>query len=337
VGRHGQDVTFGHLRAIIIAIAAFFATTGAVAQSRGGVSVGFWNVENLFDTVAGPFGRDAEFTPEGPNRWDTERYNAKIASLARVLDDMSLDVVGLAEVESRAAVADLVRACKTDYAFIHFTGGDSRGIEQALLYKGDKFFPDLPPGAGGRQGRGAKLIPAGAGREFLCVRGTLAGHRVDLIVVHLPSALNSLQTRRAAARSLAAFVDSLTSTDPGAMPIVMGDFNASSGERFMREELGTEERGGVPRLFSPLRKLEKSGAGSYVWDGRWRMYDNIFLSPAFLGGGGLRYDDCGIFVREYMLRPPGTRGRGAPLRTFSSGVWEGGASDHLPVWVSLRY
>jgi endonuclease/exonuclease/phosphatase family metal-dependent hydrolase len=293
--------------------------------------VGFWNVENLFDTVPSPFGGDQDFTPAGAYRWDTERYTTKIANLARVLDDMNLDVVGLAEVEDRAVLADLVRACKTDYAFIHLTGGDRRGIDQALLYKGDKFFPDPD--------RGVRLISSAAGREFLYVRGKLAGHRVDLIVVHLPSAMNPLDRRRAAARSLVQFVDSLTRADPAALPILMGDFNATAAERFMREQLGTGHRAqdGIPRFICPFHKLEKGGAGTYVWDGRWRMYDHIFLPPAFLGGSGLRYDGCGVFIREYMLRPSTGRNRGAPLRTFSGGTWEGGYSDHLPVWVSLIF
>ena len=88
-----------------------------VAQQAPEVTIGFYNVENLYDTIPSPFGNDRDYTPQGRLHWDSTRYTAKLHNLARVLDALSLDVAGLAEVESEQAVRDLVITLRTDYNY----------------------------------------------------------------------------------------------------------------------------------------------------------------------------------------------------------------------------
>ena len=38
------------------------------------MTVAFYNVENLFDTVDNPATNDDEFTPEGDRRWNSSKY-----------------------------------------------------------------------------------------------------------------------------------------------------------------------------------------------------------------------------------------------------------------------
>ena len=45
--------------------------------------IGFYNLENLFDTLPGP--NDVEFTPDGPNKWNSERYYHKLNNMAEVI------------------------------------------------------------------------------------------------------------------------------------------------------------------------------------------------------------------------------------------------------------
>ncbi len=302
----------------IILILSGIAAASFPASGRGRVSVGFYNVENLFDTVPNPLAGDAEFTPKGTNRWDTGRYRAKIANVARVLDDMSADIAGLAEVENEAVLRDLVCALKTDYAYIHLTDNDPRGIEQALLYKGDVFFPGKP-----------RIVPSAAGRGFLYVKGLLAGHRVDIVVVHMPSMLNDAGVRERAFRSLLSFVDSLCAADPAARPVIMGDMNAAPSDPVMLRTMG----GSSAPLWQPFSAEAKKGAGTYARDGRRLLFDQIIIPASFQDGDGLRYSSCGIFVRDYMLSGQ----TGHPLRTFSQGRYTGGFSDHLPVRVYFSF
>jgi hypothetical protein len=66
--------------------------------------IGFYNVENLFDTIDDPGIDDAEFLPNGKNQWTREKYHTKINHIAKVVRSMNegngVDILGLAEVET---------------------------------------------------------------------------------------------------------------------------------------------------------------------------------------------------------------------------------------------
>ena len=290
------------------------------------MSVAFYNVENLYDTVPSAFYDDRDYTPSGRMSWGEERYGTKLRHLARVIDAMSPDVIGLAEVESERAVRELVMTLQTDYNYIHRTTSDRRGMDVAVLYKGDKFIPER-----------VRQVPSASGREFLYVRGELLGERLDLVVCHLPSQFNNYERREASLSKLYRFADSLHRSDPGARLIVTGDFNANPTDRIMRSAFRTGRRvaDGSVFLFSPLYPMFRRGQGSYVYRDCWNLYDNFFLDNGFLSGEGWRYDRAGVFVREWMLSSGGGQRRGYPLRTFSSGAYTGGYSDHLPVFVEF--
>ena len=72
----------------------------------------FYNAENVFDTLRDKRIDDAEYTPHGAKAWDGKKYRAKIDNLARVIVDLSPGVLGLAEIENEAVLADLVRAVR---------------------------------------------------------------------------------------------------------------------------------------------------------------------------------------------------------------------------------
>ena len=40
--------------------------------------IGFYNTENLFDTIHAEGHNDYEFLPKGVNRWNSEKYTNKI-------------------------------------------------------------------------------------------------------------------------------------------------------------------------------------------------------------------------------------------------------------------
>ena len=76
--------------------------------------IGFYNVENLFDTVHDEGKNDYEFLPDGLNRWTDGKYQAKLHNIATVIRSMEYEngmwhsVLGLAEVENIHALRDLV-------------------------------------------------------------------------------------------------------------------------------------------------------------------------------------------------------------------------------------
>lgn len=313
---------------LFLTILFLFALSDASAQYRR-VSVGFYNVENLFDTIPSPFYDDSEYTPTGRNGWNTQRCKTKLRHIARVIDEAGFDVAGLAEVENEGILRDLVTTLADDYNYIHRTSSDRRGIDIAFLYKGDKFYPEQ-----------IALIPSGTTREFLFVRGNLIGAETGFLVCHLPSKFNGVKYRERAALRLAEVADSLSSEAGCSRLVVMGDFNAELREVPMRKAFGVSDGGYYMqgRFYDALCKCHSRGYGSYCWNGEWLLYDNMLVSRPLTEGEGLSLERAGVFVKAFMLTEAespaiGSRARrGYPHRTFSGGRYLGGYSDHLPVF-----
>ncbi len=288
-------------------------------------TVGFWNVENMFDTIPCPeYPDDDDYCPAAKQRWNTERYLNKQRNIASVLDEMDLDVVTLAEVENENVVRDLVRNLHTDYNYIHRTagrGGRPRGRDMAMLYKGDRFIPHE-----------VRTVDSRTSRSFLYVRGELRGQRVDVVVCHLPSLLNKYQYRERAMERLYAFADSLHCADPAAHLVIMGDFNATPRDRLMRHSFSSRE--GDEPVFNPLEAASAAGRGTYGHNNRWLLFDNIFLSNRLLGC----LQSADIYIKPHLLYDdPGLKRHGYPRRTFTNGRYTNGLSDHLPVFAVFRF
>jgi len=99
------------------------------------LSIGFWNVENLFDIENDPEKNDDEFAIGGRKNNTPEIYDLKIKRAAEVLRDLNVDVIGLCEVENRKVLTDLNVAYKEkNYKIIHYDSPDSRGIDNALMF-----------------------------------------------------------------------------------------------------------------------------------------------------------------------------------------------------------
>lgn len=119
------------------------------AEAQQPVGFAYYDADRLYDTIPALFYNDSDFTPRGRLRWTAERYERKIAHTAAVLDSMRMDIVALAGVENEAVVRDLAAACGEDYCYIHRTFNTFDGLDIALLYHSDRFFPDYV-----EQGRG---------------------------------------------------------------------------------------------------------------------------------------------------------------------------------------
>jgi endonuclease/exonuclease/phosphatase family metal-dependent hydrolase len=288
--------------------------------------VGFWNVENLYDTIPSLCYDDSAYTPQGSQRWGAERYGTKLKNLARVLDDMAADIVGLAEVESETAVRDLVMVLSTDYNYIHRPSGDSRGMDVAMLYKGDKFFPEAVEQAG-----------SGMRRQFLVVTGELLGERVQIVVCHMASNLNDYSFRLRSYEALRGLLEKLLTDDPAANVIVVGDMNATPAERVVRRTLGSVSSP-YDFVYNPLWEQYRAGKGSYNYRDRWYLYDWMLVSPALARGHGLTATEAGIFAKDYMTTSASDNSYSPrkPLRTFTNGDYTAGYSDHLPVYLYIE-
>ena len=94
---------------ILMAIALLVGVASAQAQKKYSVyAVGFYNLENLFDTCHDDGHNDYEYLPEGTNKWTGMKYTNKLRNMARVLSEMGTDklpgvgcaAIGVSEVEN---------------------------------------------------------------------------------------------------------------------------------------------------------------------------------------------------------------------------------------------
>ena len=155
--------------ACLLTAAAQRPRTGIRPQTndrRVQTGIAFYDVDKIYDPLPALFYDDEEYTPEGRRHWDTERYRRKIRNTAAVIDSMALEIVALWGVENEAVVRDLVAACRGDYTYIHRTLNTLDGMDFALLYYGDRFFPHY-------------VEP---GRRYLYIEGTLGRDTVGLVL-----------------------------------------------------------------------------------------------------------------------------------------------------------
>ena len=84
-------------------------------KKQAAYAIGFYNLENLFDTCHDEGKNDYEFLADGSYHWTAEKYANKLKNLARVLSEMGTDqlpdvgcaAIGVAEVENAKCLADL--------------------------------------------------------------------------------------------------------------------------------------------------------------------------------------------------------------------------------------
>ena len=290
----------------------------------------WWNVENLFDCKDDSLHEDEEFLPEGDHHWTLGRYWYKMDNIARVIAAVSEEsgwpaLVGLAEVENDSCLFDLTRRSPlrtAGYEFIITEGPDRRGVDVGLLYHPDLFLIEgheelrIPSEEQG-------LRPT---RDILHVWGRLpSGDLIHVFALHFPSKAGSGRegnaNRLLAARTLRDAVDSLR----GEKILVMGDFNAEPGDPIFREIL-RHETSLVSLMPQNKRELRKNH-GTYVFQGQWSYLDHILVSRSLMPKveGKVQVARFGFLLDE----------KGAPLRTYRGPIYQGGYSDHLPLWVDL--
>ena len=106
-----------------------------------GIKVGFWNLENLFDTKISEIAADFHYTPA--NGWTKQVYDKKIENLASIIASMhngdGPDILGVCEIENDDVLNDLKNEIgNNDLEFVQAPSPDIRGIDVGLFYCSDK-------------------------------------------------------------------------------------------------------------------------------------------------------------------------------------------------------
>ena len=336
-----------------LVFALILGTNAALAQKKYSVfGIGFYNLENLFDTCHDAGKNDYEYLPDGTNKWTGLKYSHKLKNMAKVLAEMGTDwlpevgcaAIGVAEVENAKCLTDLCNQAPLkarNFKFVHIEGPDRRGVDCGLVYNPSLFrvrSQELVPYVY-KQAKDANR----ATRGFLVVNGVLGGENLTIIVCHLPSRGSESYYREEGGRQLRELKERLQRQNPNIKIIIMGDMNDDPQDKSMAVSLGAKRKiKDVPRngLYNPWWDILASGTGTLQYDGKWNLFDQIILSQNLLHQEGandygtLKLRKHQIFRRDYLFQKEG-KYKGNTLRTHAGGTWLDGYSDHLPTVVYL--
>lgn len=329
--------------------------TGSAQESKeyNAVSIGFYNLENLFDIHNDPLIFDDDRTPTGKDRWTEEVYQKKLYNMAYAISKIGNGeissppaLLGVCEVENLKVLEDLVKMpflAPYNYEIIHIDSPDERGIDVALLYQTQLFTPlnsvkhelllyDLK-----------NPSKRDFTRDQLVVSGILEGEEIHVIVNHWPSRSGgeklSSHKRENAARLSLKITDSIFRNDPYAKIVLMGDFNDDPSNKSLSKVIGAKakkEQVGLTDFYNPYANIARTGAGSSAYRDRWNLFDQILLSRSFIEKSSKKF----TFFRAYIFDDPFLvtstgQYKGYPFRSFGSTGFTGGYSDHFPVYILL--
>ena len=352
------------MKRIVIIALVFLAGLSIHAQTRQKYVVGFYNLENLFDTYDDPVKNDEEFLPEGKNQWTEVKYQKKLFNMATVIAEMAKankafhTILGVSEIENRLVLEDLVShplLSDANFQIVHYDGPDRRGVDVGLLYRADQF-----------EYMGSESIPFSfedtqvpitlskeeqdyfRTRDILMVHGLIDGEHIAFYVAHLPSRIGG---KGSDLRSLGADIikrhsDRLSQKYPGIKMIVMGDMNDDPHDDSMSKWLGAvrniedTQKGG---FFNPFWDMLLDGYGSLGYRDVWSIYDQVIPSETLVNApeNTLKVQKIGkkgyygaIFKRPFMVTQQGQY-KNYPFRTFSNGKFVNGYSDHFPAYIVI--
>ena len=320
---------------ILYLILLILTTHSAVAQQS--VRIGFYNVENLFDTIRDPSINDVQMLPQSDLEWNSTKYHNKIESIANIIKEMDYPtIMGFAEVENSSVIEDIILgdALKDiPYRVCHFDSPDKRGIDVALIFRNDHFQL--------KEARAFAAHTNSPTRDILMVKGILHNKPLSIIVVHLPSRIGGERftepSRIACAKQIKALADSLIYKEQNLGLIIMGDMNDNPKDRSLKEILCAQTKvkniSSPHDLYNPFAKLHRQGQGTTYYNGRWNMYDNIIIS-----GNILLTERKVSNIKPFVFKLPSLlNSKGKPLPTYRDLEYIGGISDHLPIFVDIEW
>lgn len=315
-------------------------------QIRESYRIMFYNVENYFDTEDDYETDDDDFLPVGFYRWTQAKFEKKRDDIAKVIEAIGNGtapaLVGLCEVENRYVLEQLVRYTslnKYGYSILHQDSPDPRGIDVALLYL-PQYFRLLDSAF-------FSIDIEKMTREILYAKGLLNNiDTLHIFVNHWSSKTGGEKVtepyRMKAAQVLRCKTDSILRNNQEANIFVMGDFNDFYNSKPVQEELKTA--GNIDSLkendlYNLSTWLAEQGEGTSKYRGKWQLVDMMLCSPNMVRSNSKLYCNpfgFNIFKADFLLEEDKTYSGLKPKRTLIGPRYNGGTSDHLPVFIDTR-
>ena len=390
------------MKQLLFLIFSFFHISFS-AQIKRVATIGFYNVENLFDTIQsadyidtslpknhinfhrsipldslkyleitnnykGPWDYEKmkgkkivrkqslseDFTPKSSKNYTYDIYQQKLKNIAQVISEIGTKytktapvIVGLAEVENRQVLKDLVKQDalkKYNYGIEHYNSFDARGIDVALIYQKKRFLVT-------QSYKKELVIYREDGkreytRDLLVVVGILDSEKVAFFVNHWPSRRGveavSMPKRNAAANLLKQEMDAIKEKNPNIKLIAMGDFNddpiSPSFKNYVKAVGSEKELSEEYPYFNPMYKMYKKGIASLAYQDAPNLFDQIIYSKNLVSDK-IKEEYTAykteVFAPAYLINKQGNY-KGYPFRSWSGNQFTGGYSDHFPVFTILQ-
>ena len=317
-------------------------------------TVGFYNLENLFDTINDTSKKD-ELSPMMEIKSNRSKvYYDKLDKMSEVIAQIGEEkthnapvILGVAEVENETVIKDLIKTeqlKKKRYGIIHFDSPDGRGIDVALLYQPRYFKPVHYEVFNPNIYKENKKIKT---RDILWVNGYLDDEEINIIVNHWPSRrggeAKSSPLREKAAYKVTQIIEKIREQDKDAKIIIMGDFNDDPTNKSFKKVLNTQANTkGLAKndIYNPYEKMFHKGLNTLGYRDNVNLFDQILLSRSLVDYNKTKdFSDfkmfkSGIFNKSFLIQKKG-RYKGYPFRSFSNNQFTGGYSDHYPVYMYL--
>ena len=328
-----------------------FQIGNAQKESVKVTAIGFYNLENLFDTEDDPVIWDEEFTPDGSKAWTKDKYAEKLTNMAYVISQIGTEltpngvsILGISEIENRKVVEDLLKEptlAGRGYEIIHYDSPDFRGIDVGLIYnpKHFKVTKSTPIAVDISVGDNKRTT-----RDILHVEGLFDGEPLHIMVNHWPSRRGgekkSAWKRNKAAKMCRTVIDSLEIIDPGVKVIVMGDLNDDPTSESVQSHLRAVSKKSDLRknrfLFNPYEDIYRRGLGSNAYRDAWSLFDQLIITESLAkeNNQGYYFHKGQVFNKKFLIQRSGQY-KGYPFRTFSFDKYQGGYSDHFPSFIYL--
>ncbi len=323
----------------------------AQKQSVKVAAVGFYNLENLFDTADDPEIKDEEFTPNGKKAWTEDKYAEKLTNMAYVISQMGTDltpnglsILGVSEIENRKVLEDLLKEkaiVDRGYQIVHYDSPDFRGIDVAFIYnpKHYEVTKSTPVNVDISQNNDDRTT-----RDILHVEGVFDGEPLHILVNHWSSrrggAKKSAWKRNKAAKQCKTIIDSLKILDSTIKVIVMGDLNddpnSPSVQSYLMAVGNKKDLRKNKFLYNPYADIYRRGQGSNAYRDSWSLFDQIIMTSSLAkeDENGYYFYKAQVFNKKYLIQKSG-KYKGYPLRTFSFDKYQAGYSDHFPSLIYL--